>query len=61
MGELFKINKKDAIERILKVVKTQIKSVTLIPLTYKDYSSIFMSRNLYIPKNMDIAPKIVMN
>lgn len=61
MGELFKINKKEAIERILKVVETQIKSVTLIPLTYKDYSSIFMSRNLYIPKNMDIAPKIVMN
>ena len=61
MGELFKINKKEAIERILKVVETQIKSVTLIPLTYKDYSSIFMSRNLYIPKNMDIAPKVVMN
>ena len=61
MGELFKINKKEAIERILKVLETQIKSVRLIPLNYKDYSSIFMSRNLYIPKNMDIAPKIVMN
>ena len=61
MGELFKINKKEAVERILKVFENQIKSVTLISLTYKDYSSIFMSRNLYIPKNMDIAPKIVMN
>ena len=36
MGELFKINKKEAIERILKVLETQIKSVILIGYCSQD-------------------------
>ena len=56
-GELFKINKKEALERILKVVETQMKRVTLTAPAYKDYLSIVMSRNLYIPTNMDISPQ----
>ena len=55
-GELFKINKKEAIERILQVVETQMKAVTLTAPTYKDYLSVVMSRNLYI-SNMDISPQ----
>ena len=52
MGEFFKINKKEAIERILKVLETQIKSVTLIGYCSQDvYETMKDNKDIKIIKN----------
>lgn len=56
-GEIFKINKKEAIERILKVVESQMKAVTLTAPTYKEYICVLRARDLYVPLNSGISPQ----
>ena len=52
MGELFKINKKEAIKRILKVLETQIKSVILTGYWSQDvYETMKDNKDIKIIKN----------
>lgn len=53
-GETFKVNKKQAIDLILRVVEAQMRSVILTAPTYKEYMFIKMLRNLYIPSNIEL-------
>ena len=51
----FKENKKHAIDLVLKIVETQMKSVILTTPTYKEYMLIKMIRNLYIPLDVELS------
>ena len=53
-GETFKVNKKQAIDLVLRVVEAQMRSVILTAPTYKEYMFIKMLRNLYIPSNIEL-------
>jgi glycerol-3-phosphate O-acyltransferase/dihydroxyacetone phosphate acyltransferase len=53
-GETFKVNKRQAIDLVLKIVETQMKSVILTAPTYKEYMFIKMLCNLYIPSNVEL-------
>ena len=55
LGDTFKVDKKKAIDMVLKIVETQMKSVTLTAPTYKEYMFIKMLRNLYIPPNIELS------
>ena len=58
LGEAFKVNKKQAIDLVLKIVETQIRSTILTTPTYKEYMLIKMLRNLYIPSDSEITAEI---
>jgi glycerol-3-phosphate O-acyltransferase/dihydroxyacetone phosphate acyltransferase len=55
LGNTFKANKKQAIDLLLKIVETQMRSVILTAPTYKDYMFFKMLRNLYIPSDMKLS------
>ena len=55
LGDTFKVDKKKAIDMVLKIVETQMKSVILTAPTYKEYMFIKMLRNLYIPPNIELS------
>ena len=54
---IFIADKKHAIDIVLKIVESQMKSVILTAPTYKEYMLIKMLRNLYVPKNCIVAPE----
>ena len=54
LGDTFKVDKKKAIDIVLKIVESQMKSVTLTAPTYKEYMFLKMLRNLYIPSNVEL-------
>jgi glycerol-3-phosphate O-acyltransferase/dihydroxyacetone phosphate acyltransferase len=54
LANTFKVNKKQAIDLLLKVVETQLKSVTLTTPTYNEYMLIKMLRNLYVPTDIEL-------
>ena len=54
LANTFKVNKKQAIDLVLKIVETQMRSVTLTTPTYEEYMLVKMLRNLYIPTNMEL-------
>ena len=54
LANTFKVNKKQAIDLLLKVVETQMKSVTLTAPTYQEYMLIKMLRTLYVPNYMEL-------
>ena len=54
LANTFKVNKKQAIDLVLKIVETQMRSVTLTTPTYEEYMLVKMLRNLYIPINMEL-------
>ena len=54
LANTFKVNKKQAIDLVLKIVETQMRSVTLTTPTYEEYMLVKMLRNLYIPKDMEL-------
>ena len=55
LGETFRVNKKQAIDLLLKVVETQMKSVIITAPTYNEYMFIKMLTNLYIPEDCEIS------
>ena len=55
LGNAFKVNKKQAIDLVLKIVETQMKSLILTTPTYQEYMLIKMLRNLYIPSDMELS------
>ena len=55
LGNAFKVNKKQAIDLVLKIVETQMKSLILTTPTYQEYMLIKMLRNLYIPPDMELS------
>ena len=55
LANTFKVNKKQAIDLVLKIVETQMKSVILTTPTYEEYMLVKMLRDLYIPKNMELS------
>ena len=54
LANTFKINKKHAIDLLLKTVETQMKSVTLTTPTYNEYMLVKMFTNLYVPTNIEL-------
>lgn len=54
-GELFKTNKKDAIERTLKEIEQRMKAVTLTAPSFKEYSCLLLARSLYVPNNVQLT------
>ena len=54
LANTFKVNKKQAIDLLLKVVETQMKSIILTAPTYQEYMLIKMLRNLYFPNYMEL-------
>ena len=54
LANTFKVNKKQAIDLVLKIVETQMRSVTLTTPTYEEFMLVKMLRNLYIPTNMEL-------
>ena len=54
LANTFKVNKKQAIDLVLKIVETQMKSVILTTPTYEEFMLVKMLRDLYIPKNMEL-------
>ena len=54
LANTFKINKKQAIDLLLKTVETQMKSVTLTTPTYNEYMLVKMFTNLYVPTNIEL-------
>ena len=57
LGNLFKENKKHAVDIVLKIVETQMRLVILTAPTYKEYMLIKMLRNLYVPNNYALPPE----
>ena len=54
LSNTFKVNKKHAIDLVLKIVETQMRSVTLTTPTYKEYMLVKMLRDLYVPTDMEL-------
>ena len=54
LGDTFKVDKKKAIDIVLKIVESQMKSVTLTAPSYKEYIFLKMLRDLYIPSNVEL-------
>ena len=54
LSNTFKVNKKQAIDLVLKIVETQMRSVTLTTPTYKEYMLVKMLRDLYVPTDMEL-------
>ena len=54
---LFKVNKKQAIDLVLKIVETQMRLVTVTAPNYKEYMLIEMLRNLYVPEDIKLSPE----
>ena len=54
LANTFKVNKKQAIDLLLKTVETQMKSVTLTTPTYNEYMLVRMFTNLYVPTNIEL-------
>ena len=54
LANTFKVNKKQAIDLLLKIVETQMRSVTLTAPTYDEYMLVKMMRDLYVPKDMEL-------
>ena len=55
LAETFRVDKKKAIDIVLKIVESQMKSVILTAPNYKEYMFIKMLKNLYIPSDMEIS------
>ena len=54
---LFRVNKKQAIDLVLKIVETQMRLVTVTAPNYKEYMLIKMLRNLYVPEDIKLSPE----
>ena len=54
LGDIFKLDKKKAINIVLKIVESQMKSVILTAPNYKEYMFLKMLSNLYIPSNVEL-------
>ncbi len=54
---LFKVNKKQAIDLVLKIVETQMRLVTVTAPNYKEYMLIEMLRNIYVPEDIKLSPE----
>ena len=54
LANTFKINKKQAIDLVIKIVETQMKMVTLTAPTYQEYMLVKMLTNLYIPTDVEL-------
>ena len=55
LANTFKVNKKQAIDLVLKIVETQMRSVILTTPSYQEYMLIKMLRNLYIPADLELT------
>ena len=55
LANTFKVNKKQAIDLVLKIVETQMRSVILTTPSYQEYMLIKMLRNLYIPTDLELT------
>jgi glycerol-3-phosphate O-acyltransferase/dihydroxyacetone phosphate acyltransferase len=55
LAKTFKENKKHAIEIVMKIVETQMKSVILTAPTYNEYMFLKMLRNLYVPEEEKLS------
>ena len=58
LGNAFKVNKKQAIDLVLKIVETQMKLLILTTPTYQEYMLVKMLRNLYIPSDMELSAEL---
>ena len=54
LANTFKVNKKQAIDLVLKIVETQMKSVILTTPTYEEYMLVKTLRDLYVPIDMEL-------
>ena len=54
LANTFKVNKKQAIDLVLKIVETQMRSVILTTPTYEEYMLVKMLRDLYVPPDMEL-------
>ena len=54
LANTFKVNKKQAIDLVIKIVETQMKMVTLTAPTYQEYMLVKMLTNLYIPTGVEL-------
>ena len=54
LANTFKVNKKQAIDLVIKIVETQMKMVTLTAPTYQEYMLVKMFTNLYIPTDVEL-------
>ena len=54
LANTFKVNKKQAIDLVIKIVETQMKMVTLTAPTYQEYMLVKMLTNLYIPTDVEL-------
>ena len=57
LANTFKVNKKQAIDLVLKIVETQMRSVILTTPSYQDFMLIKMFRNLYVPSELELTPE----
>ena len=53
-GEMFKNNKHKSIDKILKEIEVLMKKTTMTAPTYKEYNSLNMFRDLYVPKEIKL-------
>jgi glycerol-3-phosphate O-acyltransferase/dihydroxyacetone phosphate acyltransferase len=51
----YKVNKKDATEKLLKEIEARMKSVTLTAPSYQELRSIFFVRKLYVPPDAKLT------
>ena len=56
-GELFKTDKKTAIEKTLKEIELRMKAVTITAPSFKESLCLGMGRSLYIPKDKHLPPE----
>lgn len=56
-GELFKTDKKAAIEKTLKEIELRMKAVTITAPSFKESLCLGMCRSLYIPKDKQLPPE----
>ena len=56
-GELFKTDKKAAIEKTLKEIELRMKAVTITAPSFKESLCLGMGRSLYIPKDKHLPPE----
>ena len=61
LGDLFKVDKKKAIDIVLRIAESQMKSVILTAPSYKEYMFIKMLSNLYIPSDIELSPEKTIN
>lgn len=55
-AEEFKINKRQVTEKMLNEIELRMKSVTITANSYEEVQTLFLLRDMYIPKNMKLSP-----